>query len=131
MSELYKTIEDLCKSSGISIAEMCRRSNVRPTNISDLKNGRQSGLSAKNLDKIAAYFGVSVSYLLGTETKKAPSEADRVEFDDFTYAAHNYSGRLTDADKDVIKKMMATLAAANQEEAGHEQTGGNLSGIDG
>lgn len=74
MSNLYNIIEDLCKNRGISIAEMCRGAEVRQTNISDLKNGRQSGLSAKNLDKIASFFGVSVSYLLGTEKEKAPAD---------------------------------------------------------
>ena len=41
-------------------------------NLTDLKKGRQSGLSAINLDRIASYFGVSVSYLLGTEQKEKP-----------------------------------------------------------
>ena len=83
MSNLYKTIEELCQNKSISIAEMCRGAGVRQTNISDLKNGRQSGLSAKNLDKIASYFGVSVSFLLGTETEKAPgteAEGELLEY---------------------------------------------------
>lgn len=74
MSDLYNRIENLCKKRQITIAEMCRGAGVRSSNLSDLKNGRQSGLSAKNIDKLANYFNVSVSYLLGTETEKAPSE---------------------------------------------------------
>ncbi len=70
MANLYSTIEALAENNGISIFKMCRDIGIRQSVISDLKHGRQSGLSAKNLDKIAAYFDVSVSYLLGTETKK-------------------------------------------------------------
>lgn len=58
------------------------------------------------------------------QTKKSPSDTDRDSFDDFTYAAHGYSGRLTDADKATILKMMETLAAANEEDNG--QTDGGL-----
>ena len=70
MANLYNTIEELAANNGVSIFKMCKDIGIRQSVISDLKHGRQSGISAKNLDKIAAYFGVSVSYLLGTETKK-------------------------------------------------------------
>lgn len=70
MSKLYETIEGLCKSRGINITVMCKEAGVSRGNLTDLKKGRQSGLSAINLDRIASYFGVSVSYLLGTEQKE-------------------------------------------------------------
>ena len=35
--------------------------------------GRQKGLSAKNLQQIANTLGVSSGYLLGQDTKKAPT----------------------------------------------------------
>ena len=72
MANLYNTIEELAAKNGVSIFKMCKDIGIRQSVISDLKHGRQYGISAKNLDKIAAYFGVSVSYLLGTE--KAPPE---------------------------------------------------------
>jgi transcriptional regulator with XRE-family HTH domain len=53
---------------------MCRWAGVGQQNITELKKGRQSGLSAKNLDKIANFFGVSVSYLLGTENSPSGDE---------------------------------------------------------
>lgn len=73
MSDLYNRIEDLCKTHGINITEMCRRAGVSRGNLTDLKSGRQSGLSAKNMDKVASYFGVTIGYLLGTEKEKAPA----------------------------------------------------------
>lgn len=74
------------------------------------------------LQRMADFFGCSVADLT-EETKKAPSK-DGVEWDDFTYAAHGYSGRLTEADKATILKMMETLATANEEDNG--QTDGGL-----
>ena len=38
--------------------------------LTDLKMGRQSGISAAKAQKIASYFGVSVGYLLGEEEQK-------------------------------------------------------------
>jgi hypothetical protein len=38
--------------------------------LTDLKMGRQVGISAANAQKIASYFGVSVGYLLGEEDKE-------------------------------------------------------------
>lgn len=79
LDKLYSTIERLCDEQGITVTELCRRADVSRGNLTDLKMGRQKGLSAKNANKIANYFGVSVGYLLGTDdTKKAPTsnEAD-------------------------------------------------------
>ena len=79
-------------------------------------------LSAQHPDKAPAVLEGAVYGF--AETKKAPSEDG--EMDSFTYAAHGYSGRLTDADKATIVKMMETLAAANEEDNG--QADGGLSG---
>lgn len=83
MSKLYETIEGLCKSRGINITVMCKEAGVSRGNLTDLKKGRQSGLSAINLDRIASYFGVSVSYLLGTEQKEKPLINDDEELTEF------------------------------------------------
>ena len=74
MSDLYNRIMSLCEEKGVSGYRMCKDIKIQPSVLTDLKMGRQTGLSAKNADKIAAYLGVSVGYLLGTETKKAPSK---------------------------------------------------------
>lgn len=76
MSDLYKTIMELCDIKGITGYRLCKDAGMQPSVLTDLKMGRQLGLSAKNADKIASYFGVSVGYLLGTEQKEsAPAEA--------------------------------------------------------
>jgi transcriptional regulator with XRE-family HTH domain len=80
MSELYNRIAELCQYRGITIAEMCRQSGVKPQNITEIKSGRQAGLSAKNLDKLAKYFGVSASYLLGTDADSVNDDPELTEY---------------------------------------------------
>ncbi len=64
---LYETIHALCVSKGVTDSRMCTDIGISRGIMSDLKTGRKSGVSAKTLNKIADYFGVSMSYLLGTE----------------------------------------------------------------
>lgn len=111
MSNLYDRIEGLCKKAGINVTMMCRNAGVSRGNLTDLKMGRQFGLSAKNANKIATYFGVSVGYLLGTEDegkKIEPSgkaEGQDVTFDDFTYALHDETKELTEENKQKLLEM--------------------------
>lgn len=72
MVELYKVITSLCEERGISGYRLCKDTGIQPSILTDLKKGRQKGLSAQNAEKIASYFGVSVTYLLGNEQKKEP-----------------------------------------------------------
>lgn len=73
MSEIYKNIESLCKMRNITGYKLCKDVGISPGLITDLKMGRRSGLSAKNADKIASYFGVTVGYLLGTGMEPSPA----------------------------------------------------------
>lgn len=67
MSVLSDRIDFLCKEKGITGYKLCKDIGISPNVMTELRKGRRSGLSAKNADKIASYFGVSVGYLLGTE----------------------------------------------------------------
>ena len=77
MGTIYKRIVDLCEKKGIKGGKMCVDLGMSKGTLTDLKMGRQTGLSAAKAQKIANYFGVSVGYLLGeeetAETKKTPS----------------------------------------------------------
>lgn len=65
MSVLYEKIAQLCEDRGINITTLCRESGASRGSLTDLKMGRKQSLSTGTLSKIATYFGVSVSYLLG------------------------------------------------------------------
>lgn len=98
MDNLYEKIESLCSEKGINITQMCREAGVPRGNLTDLKKGRQQGLSAKNLNKISVYFKVPISYFLGNtidpqkmfvdisrlvlegnDKKESPSDLDELE----------------------------------------------------
>lgn len=70
MSNLYNRIDVLCKNRNVSITVMCKEAGVSRASLSDLKMGRNQSLSADTLSKIAAYFCVTVDYLLGKEDQK-------------------------------------------------------------
>ena len=70
---LYKRIEELCKLQNITITDMCRKSGVPRSTLSDYKSGRIKSIAIDKLNKIAIFFDVSVDYLLGnTNIKKEP-----------------------------------------------------------
>jgi len=73
MSDIYNRIYGLCQGKGISIGKMCNELGISRGNLTELKMGRIKTLKAENLKKISGYFGVSVDYLLGTETEKEPA----------------------------------------------------------
>lgn len=82
MDTLYNRIIDLCNERGIKGGRLCTDIGISKGILTDLKMGRQTGLSASTAQKIADYFGVTVGYLLGTEdpeTKKAPGEENLTE----------------------------------------------------
>ena len=69
MGTLYENIISLCEEKGIKGGKMCTDIGMSKGILTDLKMGRQTGISAVNAQKIAAYFGVTVGYLLGEEEK--------------------------------------------------------------
>lgn len=81
MGTLYENILALCQERGIKGGKMCTDIGMSKGILTDLKMGRQTGISAVNAQKIASYFGVSVGYLLGEENKKTPTLTAKDERD--------------------------------------------------
>lgn len=77
MGTLYENIIRLCEEKGIKGGKMCSDIGMSKGILTDLKMGRQNGISATNAQKIASYFNVSVGYLLGEEDKqKQPTKSE-------------------------------------------------------
>lgn len=70
MDSVYSRIEALCKRDSVTVTELCRACSIPRATLSDFKMGRSKSLSASVLSKIAAYFSVSVEYLLEGENAK-------------------------------------------------------------
>ena len=78
MCTLYERIQELSKEKGVSGSRMCIDVGLSKSTLSDIKSGRKKGISTATAQKIAAYFDVSVGYLLGEEEtkKEQPIETD-------------------------------------------------------
>lgn len=72
MGSLYERIEGLCRDRGVNVTQMCREAGVSRGNLTDLKMGRQTGLSAATMEKLARYFGVTIDELMGAAPPAAP-----------------------------------------------------------
>lgn len=81
MSDLYSNIHALCEKEGIKDGTLCANIGIRRSFLSELKAGRTKSLSAEVLSKIAAYFNVSVDYLLTGEQKENPPKQPQSEVD--------------------------------------------------
>lgn len=64
MGSLYENIMQLCESHGITGYRLCKDIGLTPGALTDLKMGRKQSLSAKNMEKVASHFGVSIDYLM-------------------------------------------------------------------
>lgn len=107
MGNLYKNILALCESNGITGSKLCTETGISKGILTDLKMGRQKGLSATTAQKIADYFGVTVGYLLGEED--ASTEARPITDDDLMYAL--FDGQATPEQLEEVKRFAAYVKA--------------------
>lgn len=97
MGNLYTTIQALCQERGIRPGKLCDELGLSRGLMTDLKMGRKTGVSAVTAQKIAGYFGVTVAYLLGEETKNPPADSGREISDaDIKFALFGGDGEITD-----------------------------------
>ena len=69
MTDVSAIIYNLLKSTGITGAKMCADLGMSKSFMTELRKGRAKSVKAETAQKIADYFGVTVSYLLGKEEK--------------------------------------------------------------
>lgn len=112
MGTLYENIISLCEERGIKGGKMCTDIGMSKGILTDLKMGRQSGISATNAQKIASYFDVSVGYLLGEEDKKEkPTEDDRLS--ENMKALIEFAKNVPEDKAELVLKLMRTIVEAD------------------
>lgn len=108
MGTLYENIIRLCTEKGIKGGKMCSDIGMSKGILTDLKMGRQSGVSASNAQKIASYFGVTVGYLLGEEEKeKKPIQED--ELSENRQKIIDFAMSVPEDKIDLVLKLMRTI----------------------
>jgi len=73
MGNIYEAINSLLKEKGVSGAQMSKELGMSRSFMTELRKGRAKSIKAETAQKIAAYFGVSVSYLLGENVQNEAS----------------------------------------------------------
>ncbi len=66
----YAVLEQLLKTHGLTVYRLAKETGISPTTFSEWKSGR-SIPKADKMKRIADYFGVSLSYMLGDEEESA------------------------------------------------------------
>nr|DAI19182.1 MAG TPA: Cro/C1-type HTH DNA-binding domain protein [Caudoviricetes sp.] len=103
MSILYERLFALCQERGITAYRMCKDTGVQPSVMTDLKMGRRQTVKAETAAKIAAYFGVSVDYLLGNEEKEKPTAVKAVSDEELKFALFG-DATVSDEDFEDVKR---------------------------
>ena len=74
MGNMHARIVALCKEKGVNITQMCREAGIPRATLSELKMGRTLALSAKNMEKLASYFGTTMDQLMRDQETEAKKE---------------------------------------------------------
>ena len=109
MANLYETIERLCQSKGIRPGRLCDELGLSRGLMTDLKMGRKKGVNAQTAQRIAAFFGVSVGYLLG-------QDAPRDILDEVDIAFYGDFKELDEQEKNAVRDMVWIMRMRRQSE---------------
>lgn len=110
MGNLYETIQQLCQDKGIRPGRLCDELNLSRGLITDLKMGRKKSLNAQTAQKIAAYFGVSVGYLLGEEGSGSVADTISTDIlDQVDVAFYGDFKELDEEQKEAVRDMVRLM----------------------
>jgi transcriptional regulator with XRE-family HTH domain len=110
---LYENIIGLCEEKGIKGGKMCTDIGMSKGILTDLKMGRQAGISAANAQKIASYFGVSVGYLLGEEEKEEKPTAEGDELSANIKQLVDFAKSVPEDKAELVLKVMKSIVEAD------------------
>ena len=113
MDNLFARIQSLCEEKGIRPGRLCDELNLSRSLMTDLKMGRKKSVSAETAQKIAAFFHVSVGYLLGQEGSDAvQNSATYIKSDileDVDIAFYGDFKELNEDEKETVRDMVRLM----------------------
>lgn len=105
---LARQIDTFCMANRIAKSDFFSHTGISSATLSQWRNGLYEP-SEKSIQAIEEFVGFPIEDLLyGHPATHTPFDPNPL--DDFTMAAHGYSGRLSDKDKEIILRLMETLA---------------------
>ena len=110
MAGLYENIQYLCEQKGIRPGRLCDELGISRGLMTDLKMGRKKGVNAQTAQRIAAYFGVSVGYLLGIEgSDVVPAGQKNDILDEVDVAFYGDFKELDEEQKEAVRDMVRLM----------------------
>ncbi len=109
MNSLYETIVGLCQEQGIRPGTLCSQLGMSRSLMTDLKMGRKKTINAQTAQKIAAYLGVTVGYLLGEEPREAAPAVARDILHEVDVAFYGDFMELDDEQKSAVRDMVRLM----------------------
>lgn len=118
MADMYKKIDELLSQKGISGAKMSADLGMSRSFMTELRKGRAKSVKLETAQKIADYLGVSLEYLLDTETKNAPAEnrGRSVSDAELKFALFGDCENVTDADLEDVRRYAAFVRERKKEQ---------------
>ena len=107
MSTFYDNYIKLCASCGKNPTTVSKEIGLSNAAASGWKNGKKP--SAITKQKLADYFGVSVSELTGEEQKEKPNALDGIELEKLSPARRALLEKLGGMDDDQIMKLISVI----------------------
>lgn len=105
MADMWERIDLLLEHKGISGAKMSSDLGMSRSFMTELRKGRAKSIKLDTAQRIAAYFGVSVNYLLeGSEEVAVPRP---VCDEDIKFALFGGDGEITDEMFEEVKRFAA------------------------
>ena len=104
-AELRQIAQNLCQQKGIKPGKLCADLGISRGLMTDLKMDRRTGVSAQTADKIAKYLGVSVGFLLGTESARESSDV----LDEVDIAFYGEFKQLDQEQQETIRDMVRLM----------------------
>lgn len=99
----YDRFEELCQRKGVKVGRACAEMGVSRSLAAKWKATGTEKPSAEVLEKMSAYFGMSIDEILGKEKEPSSTEELSVE-DQLKFALFGGVGDITDAMMDEVKQ---------------------------
>ena len=114
MASLYERLDALCKEKGVTGSRLGLDIGYGKSLMTDLKSGRKKGVNADTAQKIAAYFGVTVGYLLGEEEEETKKEQTAIsDLPESKQALMQFVQSVPEDKADMILRVMKSILEAD------------------
>ena len=109
---MYEIFERLLQERGVTAYRVSRETGSATATLTDWKMGRSTP-KADKLQRIAEYFGVSLTFLLGQEEQPVAVPSS-LTLDDFSYALYREAQELTEENKQKLLEMARIFKKAQK-----------------